>query len=511
MSSLAWLTGMHVLNIEVMLAICALVLLLADIIMPHGDKKVLGWVAAAELLLCLVATFVLDLQGSALSEAYFGDPMAVFFKRLFLVSGLVAILGSMEHIAQIAPRRQGEYYMLLLFSITGMCLLAGARNLVLLLVAFEFMSIPLYVMAAYAKTGPEFETTQHRNKPKWTEPAEGAFKLFIIAAVSAGITVYGLSLVYGATGSTDIKMIREASSSPLFSLGLVMLLVGFGFKLGAAPFHMWVPDTYQGAPTPFVSFLSAAPKAAAIAALAQILLGGALTHSSKWTPLLLVVIVGSLLLGNTLALVQSNTKRLLAFSGVAQIGFPLMALVAVTPTGVASGQTEGLAAGLFYLAAYVVANMGLFLVIEVLETAQPHRTFAQQDMNVLSTFAGLGKRAPGLAMAALLFLLSLAGIPFVVGFWAKLYVFLAVWQAGYGWLVVLGAVLSVVGLFYYLRIARAIYMDHEPERTKPLSTPTTISIAIGFCLAATVITGLYPNPLIEAARQAAQAFLLSGG
>jgi NADH-quinone oxidoreductase subunit N len=271
---------------------------------------------------------------------------------------------------------------------------------------------------------------------------------------------------------------------------MLMVLGGMGFKVGAVPFHMWVPDTYQGAPTPFVAFLSVAPKAGGMAALAVVLLSGWAQHHAVWAPALGLVSAASMVVGNLFALPQRDARRLLGFSGVAQIGYVLIALCARSE--------EGVAMALFFIATYVFTNLGAFLVV--------HAAAQSSGGHELVKLAGLSRRSPWLGAALLVFLLSLAGIPFVVGFWAKLFVFLAAWRAGLSLLVALGVVVAVVGLFYYLSVARSTFMA-EGDSTAPVRAGRPLQAAIAVCLVAVVGAGLYPRPLVEEAAKAASAFM----
>ncbi len=511
----AW-AGMHLLVIQLMLGLSAIGLLVGDIVLPHGNKRLLAWTAFVQLLVCFTATFFVDLHGVAFAGAWVGDAMTVMLVRIFLGAGMVAVLGGIQAVERDAERRQGEYYQLLLMSLLGMTLLAGARDLILLLVAFELMSLPLYALAAFARTGPH----AHRPGPlpglflppskRWTRPAEAGLKLFLVGAVSSTIAAYGLSLVYGAAGSTRFATIASAEPGALLVLGGAMIIAGVGFKIGAAPFHMWVPDVYQGARTPFVAFLSVAPKAAGLTAMVQLLLGPLAGLRPGWQPLLLLLILASLFVGNLMAVPQQNFKRLLGYSGVAQVGFMLMAIVATGPSIAVAGQpAEGLATLLFFMCAYLVANMGMFLVVEAISTdgltpgAVPDET---PEDDVLSAFAGLARRSPWLGLCALLFILSLGGIPFAIGFWAKLYVLLAAWKAGFWWLVVVAATLSAAALYYYLQVARAIYMA-DATSDAPIRVTWPLALTIGVCAALVMGVGLVPGPLITAARAAAAGFL----
>jgi len=368
-----------------------------------------------------------------------------------------------------------------MFSVLGMTLLPGARDLVLLVVCFELMGLPLFVLAGYAKTDDPKGPGKHA--------PEAALKLYLVSAVSAAITLFGLSFVYGLTGSTRIEAIGLAPMSPLLVVGVMLVLSGMAFKIGVVPFHMWVPDTYQGAGTPFVAFLSVAPKLAGFAALATLFQHGFGQSKSEWQPMLVALSLISMLLGNVLAVVQTNVKRLLAYSGIGHIGYMLMAFVA---------GPEGTNMLLFYVVAYVVTNMGAFQIVEAVE--------AQTGSCTLDAFDGLWKRAPTLAMAMLIFLLSLAGIPFVVGFWAKLYAFIAAWHSGLYVLVVVGAVLAVVGLFYYMQIARAMYMK-KPTSDTPVRAAPLLAASLALCLAGVVLFGAWPSPLLQGATHAGQTFM----
>jgi len=415
--------------------------------------------------------------GEAFGGAYVQDAFALYVQRIVLVAGVLGCLGSIDHAGRSFAGRQGEYFLMMLFSLVGMTVLAASRDLVLLIVAFELMGIPLYVLAAMHK--------------KIAAGIEGTWKLYLTGAVSSVITLYGLSFVVGGTTTTSIEALSQvASAGPMVKLGMMLMLAGMGFKLGAVPFHMWIPDTYQSAPTPFVAFLSVAPKAAGFAAIVRVFLEGFGGMRSTWWPALMVICISTMLVGNLFALPQRNVKRLLAYSGIAHIGLLLLV------TGIAT--VDGLAVMLFYLMAYVPANMGAFLVADVV---------GRSGSDELEAWSGLARRAPALGLAMLLFLLSLGGIPFVAGFWAKLFLFIAVWKAGLGVLVVLGAVLAVVALFYYLKIGRAIYIAKPADDAPDVTVGRPMAFAIGIAVAGVVLMGVVPGPFIAAARVAAREIL----
>jgi NADH-quinone oxidoreductase subunit N len=342
------------------------------------------------------------------------------------------------------------------------------------------MSLPLAVLAAFDKN--DSDSGEQRTP-------EGALKFYLVGVTSTAITLFGISLLFGMAQTTNIAELGAADPTPLSTLGMLLVLSGLGFKIGVVPFHMWVPDTYQGSGTPFVSLLSVAPKLAGFAVFSLLFLQGLGGWSRDWVPVIVALSLVTILVGNLLALPQTNVKRLLAFSGVAQIGYMLMAF--------ASASTEGLGVLLFYAAGYTVTNMGAFLIVQALAAAGGDDS--------IDSFDGLAQRSPGLALSMLLFLLSLAGIPFVVGFWGKLYVFIAAWHAGLGWLVVIGAVLAVVALFYYLQVARAMYINPAREQ-RPVALSRSLKLAIVICITFVVGMGVFPNPFVEATSEAARHF-----
>ncbi|MBI2393955.1 MAG: NADH-quinone oxidoreductase subunit N [Deltaproteobacteria bacterium] len=464
----------------------AIVLLLVDVLSPPGaSRRWLGWFVAAALAAIFAGTFLIDGSGTA-RGVFEGGPWTVAFQRLFLAGGVVAALGGVDDVARRTPLRIGEYWLAMLFSLAGMCLLPGARELVFLIVAFELMGVPLYVLAAYAKT----------DAPPGSDPAkkglasEAALKMYLTGATSTAITLFGLALFTGMAGTTRLDVIGTAPLTPLGGLGLAFVLAGMGYKLGMVPFHMWVPDTYEGASTPFVAFLSVAPKAAGIAALSGIFLFGMGSHRAAWGPALGLLAVLSMAIGNLLALPQTDLRRLLGYSGIAQMGYLLVSVAA--NDAYSAGMT------LFFLTAYLFTNMGAFLVLHA--AAEASGSHGYDSLN------GLAQRAPGLAASMMAFLLSLAGIPFVVGFWAKLYIFLAAWRAGLVGLVVAGIVLAVIGLFYYLKVLQAAYMT-EPGALKKPEMGTGLRLAIGICVLAVVGLGLWPRPLVDGSLAAAKSLL----
>jgi NADH-quinone oxidoreductase subunit N len=459
-------------TLEVGLGALLLIVFVAGLVARGEDRRGVAWLATAGVLVLGVVSMFAQPAGLALGGMFVQDGLAVFAKRLFIAATFIGLLAGLSVSERVFARRSAEYHVLVLTSLLGMLVLASARDLILLFVAFELMSIPLYVLAGFLKRDPG--------------AVEASLKFFLVGSVSSAVMAYGLSFVYGATGTTDLAKIATTDVSPLLTLGLIAALVGFGFKIAAFPFHMWVPDTYEAASTPFVAWLSVAPKAAGFVAIFRVYFEGGNERAAAWVPAAALLATVTMLAGNLMALPQQNTKRLLAYSGIAQIGYMLV--------GVAAASASGTAMVLFYLVAYVFGNMGAFLVVEALARAEGSEATA--------AFRGLAQRSPLLALAMLLFLLSLGGIPFVAGFWAKLYVFWAAAEQGLYWLVLLGAILTVVALFYYLLVAKRMYIE-APERPGRVPVALTLAWAVGLCAFGVVALGLYPKAVVMAALRVA--------
>jgi NADH-quinone oxidoreductase subunit N len=461
------------------LGVLAVTLLVFTADLFAGEKRGLGALGAVGLAVVLLASFSIDHSGTALYGTYVADGAALFFKRVLLLAGIIGCVGSVDHVDRVMPDRQGEHYLMMLFSLIGMMLLTGARDLLLWVVAFELAGIPLTVLASMHKDA---------------RGAEAGLKLYLSGAASTAIILYGVSFLWGYSGDTAFSGLSAGAGIPAFNLGVLLLLGGVAFKIGLAPFHLWVADTYQGAPAPAVAFMSVAPKIAVVASLARLLNEGLADQIGLWLTPLIVLSVVTLLVGNLTAITQPDARRLLALSGVGHMGLMLLALLV--------GGEAGLAALMFYALAYVVTNMGAFLAVGAVVDGRGDGSMAH--------FNGLIKGSPALSTAMLIFLFSLGGIPFMVGFWGKLFVFWAAWLGGYQWLVVMGVMISVVGLFYYLRLARAVFIEPAlaPEgdgadytAAVPVGWPSLV--ALGVCAALTVGFGVLPGPFMEAALDAA--------
>jgi len=462
--------------LEVGLAVLILLVFVVGLSWRGPDKRQLGVLVAIGLAVLLWMAFRVEPGAVLFGGTFVQDELAIFAKRLFLLATILGVLASLSLRAPTFARRATEYYVAMLASLLGMLVLASARELILLFVACELMSIPLYVISGFRK--------------REEESVEAALKFFLIGTVSSAFIVYGLSFVYGISRTTDMAGVAAAlqDGHPLLILGLVLTLGGLGFKIAAFPFHMWVPDTYEAASTPFVAWLSVAPKAAGFVVMFRLYLEGVGGPVVLWVPVAAGLAAITIVAGNLMAIPQQNVKRLLAYSGIAHIGYMLVGFAAVS--------ADGVAMMLFYLVAYLFGNMGAFFVVEAV---------AQSDgSEAISAYKGLAQRSPVLSLCMLLFLLSLGGIPFVAGFWAKLLVFKAAAQSDQGlyWLVLVGAILTVVALFYYLLVAKRMYID-APERAQPVPVSPFLALSIFVCAAGVVGVGVYPKPLVMAALRAA--------
>jgi NADH-quinone oxidoreductase subunit N len=399
------------------------------------------------------------------------DNFAIFFKLLMLVSIVLTALASVRFVGN-APYPGGEYYALLLFTGVGMLFMVSGNNLVSIYVALELMALSSYILAGYFKA--EIKST------------EAALKYFVLGAFSSGVLLYGLSLVYGVAGEMGIpelaKLFAGAEKSNLLLVGILLILAGLLFKIAAVPFHVWVPDVYEGAPTPVTAFFSVGPKLAAYAVLARIFYVAFARFHADWGLIVAIVAAATMVVGNVAALLQSNVKRMLAYSSIAHAGYALL--------GVLGFRTEfGLWGILIYLLAYTFMNFGVFALVVFLET----KGYAAESV---SDFNGLAKRNMTAAVVMLIFLLSLAGIPPTAGFIGKYYLFTSAMKAGYAWLAVLAVLMSAVSLFYYFRIAAAMFFT-EGEGA-PLKSSYALTTAILICAAMTLVVGVVPEPVVAA-------------
>jgi NADH-quinone oxidoreductase subunit N len=414
------------------------------------------------------------------------DAFAIFFKVLFLAAAILTLLLSGRFLEQ-EKAHAGEYCALILFSVVGMMILASAAEFLTLFLALETMTLCFYPLVGY------FKGDRRSN--------EAALKYFLLGSFSSAILLYGISLVYGMTGTTSLGLIGVSRSlvalgpgkAPYFMAGVILITAGLGFKIAAAPFHMWAPDTYEGAPTPITLFLSTASKAAGFVALLRIYAMAFSRLGGEWSVLLAILAVASMTIGNVAAILQDNVKRMLAYSSIAHAGYALMGLIAAGHSRDVATREWGLQAAILYLFIYTFVNAGAFGLVILL-----HRQGIAGDR--VADFAGLARRSPWQAFAMLLFMLSLAGIPATAGFVGKWYLFGAAVRADVAWIAVVAVINSVVSLYYYARIVVMMYM-REPEEDVAIAASPAQRLAIATCALFTLLFGVYPQPIIEFARR----------
>ena len=461
------------------LTVWACVLLLVDLFIPKTRKGITALLSALGLAVTLGYTLAqIGNEVTGFNGMVTLDGFSIFVNSLLLISGLLGVALAYGYVKRMGIER-GEYYTLLLFSVVGMMLMAQATDLIVVFLALELLSIPLYVLAAFT-----------RDK---TESEEAGLKYFLLGAFSSGFLVYGIALIFGATQSTNIFAIVESASastgSLLLTIGAALLLIGFGFKVAAVPFHMWTPDVYQGAPTAVTAFMSSGAKIAGFAALLRVFATAFPSIAADMTDVFWVISAATMIVGNVVAIAQTDIKRLLAYSSIAHAGYILMAFV---PYGNDKVVATSVAAGLFYLVAYVFTNFGAWGVVIALEKKEGKGL-------ALDDYAGLAKKHPALAAAMAIFMLSLIGLPPTIGLIGKLYLFRAVIDAGFVWLAIIGVLTSLVSAFYYLRVVVIMYMkDGEPATERePFLDMTTLVTAL-----VTVVVSFVPQFLFAWASDA---------
>jgi len=465
---------------EIFLSVLAMVLLLLNVFSPSLQKTYLAYIS----FIGIVVAAVLAASGwGAHIESFSGsvilDNFATFFKMTFLVAAGLAVLISDQYMEREGCNH-GELYPLILFTVVGMMLMASGTDLMTIFLGLEVMSVSLYVLAGFNRAN------QKSN--------EAGLKYFLLGAFSTGFLLYGMALIYGATGTTRIYKIAAIvgqmtipSANIMLVAGMLLMLTGFLFKVAAAPFHMWTPDVYEGAPTPITAFMSAGPKAAGFAAALRILLVALPTLQVEWSQLLWIIAVLTMTVGNITALRQDNIKRMLAYSSIAHAGYCLV--------GFAAGNGTGTAGILFYMLSYAFMNIGAFAIV-ILVTKR-----GETNGNVMD-FAGLGFKRPLLAVAMTVFLFSLAGMPPTAGFIGKFYLFSGAVQKGYIWLAIIGVLNSAASVYYYLRVMVYMYMKDPTEEFDWVKVTGPIALALIIAFAGSLIPGIVPSFILEFAQNA---------
>ncbi|MCL4561643.1 MAG: NADH-quinone oxidoreductase subunit N [Chloroflexi bacterium] len=452
-----------------LLALGVLVSIL-DLLWKENQKRNLGWLTASGLALIMVLAGVFTAPAAQPVLVFGGmlrhDWLSFVFQMIFLFGAALTALFAMD---SEPLSRKGEAYMLLVAATLGMTLMASAADLIMLFLAIEMTSIPLYILAGFI-VGDNKST-------------ESGFKYLLFGATTSAVMLYGFSLLYGFAGTTQIYQLAGILQQGQFSTFtliavLMLVLVGFSFKVSAVPFHFWAPDVYEGSPTPIAGFLSTASKAAGFAVLMRFLLVVFPMTEHYWIPLLAVISTATMIVGNTLALAQKNVKRLLAYSSIAQAGYMLIGVASVSPLGIT--------ASVFYLTAYLVTNLAAFGVVTIVGRST--------GSDELSAYAGLSRRAPGLAMVFLVALLSLGGIPPFGGFVGKILVFAAAINSNLIWLAVLGILNSIIALYYYLMVLKVVYLYRSEDENRPLAIPRSWAIAMGLCVVGILLLGTVFGP-----------------
>ena len=472
---------------ELILALTGVLVMLAEpLIAPGRTRKPLGWLAilgaAASGLAALYQLHIVDASGpiTAFYATIQVDAFSVFFHLLIASIVLVSLLASLDYFEPSKVTHAGEYFALVLFGATGMMFMTSSVELLMVFIGLEISSISTYILAGFRKGR--------------ATASEAAIKYFLLGSFATAFFLYGIALCFGATGSTSIAAIAAGlaiTKTPLLGwLAVAMVLIGLGFKVSAAPFHVWTPDVYQGAPAPVVGLMSTAPKAAAFAVLLRFLFDATPMYRDHWAPLIAILAIASMTIGNLGALLQSDVKRLLAYSSIAHAGYMLVAFTA--------SQHEAVSTICFYTAAYAAMNVGAFIVLTQLSGFD-------EKLRTLDDFTGLALKRPILSALLGFFLLSFIGIPFTGGFFGKFYVFSAAIHSGYTWLAIVGLANSGVACFYYLRLLAALYS--RPITDTPADTPTRVTLPAALALtataAATLLLGILPNHILHLTQRAA--------
>jgi len=474
---------------EIFLFLWALFIIVFDLGTKRKNSKSVAWMAMLGPAVAAVFLYFFH-GGSAFGSMFQSDGLALLFKIIFLGAAFMAIGSSFEITSEKIKNHRGEYFGLILLSTVGMMFLSSANELISLYVGLELTTIPLFILAAFYKDSKI--------------SLEAGLKYLIVGAFSSAILLYGLSLLYGLTGTTDIIMMKinlsllflaNGKIGAGFILAIVMVIAGIGFKLALVPFHMWAPDVYQGAPTPITALLSVGSKAAGVVAFMRIFVNGLIAFADEvmnpldWGIIVAVLAAAAMIVGNITALRQKNIKRMLAYSSIAQIGYVMVGMVAATELGISSVS--------YYMFIYLFANMGAFAIATLIND--------RTGSDSLVTYEGMAKTSPVISAYMMIFMLSLTGIPPLGGFVAKYLVFAAGIQAGYTWLVILGLLTSVVALYYYANVIKLMYFSKVDSKVC-ISPPLPINIVLILGVIGIIAFGIFPEPIVNLALEASKAF-----
>lgn len=461
---------------EIIVLFSACIFLIVDLFLRKGQKHIIAYLSLVVVLIAVGETW--RLAGSSIfifDRLFVVDGFATFFKMVFYLSTVLAILLSINYI-KVEGIEHGEYYCLMLFALGGMMIMASGADLLSIYVGLELMALSVYVLVGFMR---------HNLRSN-----EAAMKYIILGALSSGILLYGISLVYGLTGTTQLSDLAsivnsgEAVDSALI-LAVIFLLTGFAFKVAAVPFHMWAPDAYEGAPTSITAFMSVGPKAASFAVILRVFLEAFPSIYPTWVVLIAIISVLTMALGSFTALVQTNIKRMLAYSSIAHAGYALLGLV--------SGGSDGIASVMLYMLIYTFMNMGIFGAVIMMRKEE----FVGEE---IEDYTGLSKNHKGVAFLMLIFLFSLAGIPPTAGFFAKFYIFMALIGKGFVTLAIIAVLFSAVAAYFYIRIVMLIYMK-EPTHKFDLAFTPTARIALAVAAIGTIIIGVLPSWFLDLAQK----------
>src|SRR4051794_23653084 len=466
---------------ELVITAGALLVLIADVLAPRNSRALLSWHTLGVIGATMASLVPFTNTHVEVAHGLIAvDRFALFFKVVFLIAAIMTVLMS-ERYLQVEGASPGEYYFLILCATLGMMVMASGIDLITAFIGLETMAVSFYILAGFIKPN------QRSN--------EAAVKYFLLGAFSLGILLYGMSLMYGLSGTTNLRQMASAFATqqydPRLVLAVILVVAGMGFKIAAVPFHMWAPDVYEGAPTPVTAFLSVGSKAASFAMLLRIFVEGLAPMQGDWRLLFEALSIVTMTVGNIAALTQSNVKRMLAYSSIAHAGYLMIGIVA--------GTARGISAMLIYLLVYSFMQLGAFAVIVLMRRA---------DIvgDELKDFSGLPRRQPFAAFAMLLFMLSLGGIPPTAGFMGKFWLFGAAIDSGYVWLAVIGVLNSAVSLYYYIRIVVFMYLRKETTGSELVMSPA-LRVTLAIAVAATLILGVYPRQLFDAAEASARAIV----
>ena len=463
------------------LAVWAMALMLIDLVLKRkaiiAGLSLLGFVVAGVVTLALW-----NQRGHGFNDMVALDPYALFFGLVGIAAGALAVLQSFNYLRDRGIARS-EYYALLMFSVSGITLMASANNLIIVFIALEIVSIPLYVLSGFAWPGVQSE--------------EAAMKYFLLGAFSSSFLLFGIALIYGASGTTDLTVLAQNPiRSPLLLIGAGLLLVGLGFKVAVVPFHMWTPDVYEGAPTPVTGFMSVGAKVAGFAALVRVFVFALGALQADWVQIIAILAALTMILGNVVAIMQNNLKRMLGYSSIAHAGYILMGVAAAG----GEGRDLGVAGAMFYLLAYAFTNLGAFAVLAMLASKDG------EDQS-FSAYRGLARRNLPAAAAMTFFMLSLTGIPLTGGFTGKYYLFWSAVQSNLVWLAIVGVLTSVVSAFYYLRVVIEMFMrEPEGEIVQPVRYES-LRVSLWLTALATLALGVLPSGVLALVQQATRLLL----